>query len=194
MTGRSPSAWRGRSARVQNAGRKQSLFAKIGREIADHPAETTALVAMAVALSRLLHRRKSASPGRRRALLPLSIMAALCIIGLSACATERVISVKPGMESYGRDYPENFAAAGRKIALEQCAACHAIDQNSRSPQANAPPMNMLLSRYDANRLADDLIAGTWVGHDKMPRFDFNVIAADSLLAYLETLDKDRRDR
>lgn len=194
LVSRSPSAWRGRST-VSRAGvveRRPALFARIGREIADHPAETTALVAMAVALSRLLPRRRGASSSRRR-LLPLSIMAALCLIGLSACVS-KVIAVEPALESYGRTYPENFAAAGRKIALEQCSACHAIDEHSRSPNANAPPMNTLLSRYDADRLADDLIAGAWVGHDEMPRFDFNVIAADSLIAYLEAIDKNRSDR
>ena len=55
-------------------------------------------------------------------------------------------------------------------------------------------MNTLLSRYDADTLADDLIAGKWVGHADMPLFDFNVIAADSLVAYLETIDKDSGKR
>jgi hypothetical protein len=180
---------------------RRSLFDQVGREILDHPAETAALVTMAVALSRLLPRRRAnpaagVSTRRRRALLPLSIMAALCIIGLSACATEknRIVAVAPSLESYGREYPEDFATAGRKIALEQCATCHAVDQHNDSPNRDAPPMNTLLSRYDPDRLADDLIAGTWVGHDEMPLFDFNVIAADSLIAYLETIEKDRGER
>jgi mono/diheme cytochrome c family protein len=155
---------------------------------------------MAVARSRLLRRRQAdpsadVSP-RRRAVLPLSMMAALCIIGLAACATEddRIVSVEPSLDSFGREYPEDFVMAGRKIALEQCASCHAVDRHNVSPNRAAPPLNALFSRYDPDRLADDLIAGTWVGHEEMPRFDFNVIAADSLIAYLETIDKDRGER
>ena len=194
-----PAARRGPSARGAPHARR-SLFDRLGREFVDHPAETAALVTMAVAFSRLLPWRQahpaSDVPTRRRALLPLSMMAALCIIGLSACATgdDRIVTVAPGLDSYGREYPEDFATAGRKIALDQCASCHAIDQHNVSPNRASPPLNTLLSRYDPDRLADDLIAGTWVGHEGMPRFDFNVIAADSLIAYLETIDKDRGER
>jgi cytochrome c553 len=133
---------------------------------------------------------------RRRTLLPISLMAALCIVSLSGCALlyDRIIPVEPSPSSYGREYPENFAEAGRKIAQEQCASCHAIDQQVRSPDPEAPPLNTLLSRYDADRLADDLIAGNRVGHDEMPAFDFNVIAADSLIAYLESIYNDLGER
>jgi mono/diheme cytochrome c family protein len=104
------------------------------------------------------------------------------------------VPVAPDLDSFGREYPDNFAAAGRQLAVEHCASCHAIDHNSISPNRNAPPMNTLLSRYDADTLTDDLVAGVWVGHAGMPLFDFNVIAADSLVAYLETINKGLGDR
>jgi hypothetical protein len=66
------------------------VFHKIGREVMEHPAETAALVAMGVALSRILRRPRSGKRAvaenarRSRGVLPLSVMAALCILGLSA--------------------------------------------------------------------------------------------------------------
>jgi hypothetical protein len=211
----SPSVWRGRVQTRSNSSeatgaqggaelpKKRGLASKIGREVAEHPAETAALVTMALAMARLLPGRRGWPPAsspagrlRRRTLLPISLMAALCIVSLSGCALlyDEPVPVEPNPSSYGREYPEDFAAAGRKIALGQCASCHAIDQQSVSPDPEAPPMNTLLSRYDADRLADNLIAGNRVGHDQMPRFDFNVIAADSLIAYLEAIYMDLGER
>lgn len=114
---------------------------------------------------------------------------AVCLVAVSGCAlfNDRVVSVEPEPASFGRDYPENFVAAGRKIAKEQCSSCHGIDQLSKSPISEAPPFNTLLQHRDPDKLADNLIAGNRVGHDGMPAFDFNVIAADSLLAYLEEI-------
>jgi mono/diheme cytochrome c family protein len=126
---------------------------------------------------------------RRSSVIPIRVMAALCIAGLASCATddERTISVAPDPSSYGREYADDFTNAGRQIVEQSCASCHAIGDQTRSPQPDAPPMNTLLSRYDPDKLADDLIAGIRVGHDNMPLFDFNVIAADSLIAYLESI-------
>jgi hypothetical protein len=61
------------------------VFGRIGREVAEHPAETAALLTMALALSRLLPRSRAGKRGRvSRGVLPLGVMAALCILGLSA--------------------------------------------------------------------------------------------------------------
>ena len=75
------SAFPGRKARG-------SVLDKIGREVMEHPAETAALVAMGIALSRLLRRPRSGlrveNVRGRRGVLPLGVMAALCVLGLSA--------------------------------------------------------------------------------------------------------------
>jgi mono/diheme cytochrome c family protein len=78
-------------------------------------------------------------------------------------------------------------AEGRDIAVQNCAGCHALDADTSSPRADAPPMKDLLARYDAEALADDLIAGIKLGHEDMPQFDFTVIAADALVAYLRSI-------
>lgn len=78
-------------------------------------------------------------------------------------------------------------AEGRTLAERECASCHALEAGQTSPRADAPPMSELLARYDADALATDLIEGVRLGHQDMPQFDFNVIAADALVAYLGSI-------
>ena len=129
-------------------------------------------------------------------LISVRIAAVIAIATLSGCLSDdpSAVAVAPALDAFGREYPEDFAAAGRQLATEQCSSCHAIDNESISPNRDAPPMNTLLSRYNPDSLADDLIEGVRVGHGDMPLFDFNVIAADSLIAYLERIEKDRGER
>ena len=135
----SPSAWRGaprprrrsvqagslRDADTPPRRRRPSFLRRAGEEIAEHPAETAALLAMVVAMSRLLRTRKRTPTQnddgltrRRRSVIPISVMAALCILGLASCATddERAIAVAPDPNSYGREYAEDFTNAGHQIA------------------------------------------------------------------------------
>ncbi|MDP3493766.1 MAG: cytochrome c [Hyphomonadaceae bacterium] len=86
-----------------------------------------------------------------------------------------------------------LVSAGRDVAVRECASCHAIDQDMISPHASAPPMRTLLSRYEPDMLANDLIEGVRVGHDDMPFFDFNIAAADSLVAYIKSIDRNRAE-
>ena len=83
-------------------------------------------------------------------------------------------------------------ASGRQLVVRECSSCHAIDQGAKSPNPEAPPMKSLLARYDPEMLADDLIEGIRVGHNEMPHFDFNVIAADALVAYLKSISSPQR--
>jgi mono/diheme cytochrome c family protein len=78
-------------------------------------------------------------------------------------------------------------ADGRAVAQRECATCHALDNSTASPRADAPPMRDLLARYEKDALANDLIEGIKLGHKDMPQFDFNVIAADALIAYLRSI-------
>jgi hypothetical protein len=57
-------------------------------ELREHPIETAALVSMLAALLRLGGKRSGKSPERWRApLLPLGLMAAICLLGLATCVT-----------------------------------------------------------------------------------------------------------
>jgi mono/diheme cytochrome c family protein len=88
------------------------------------------------------------------------------------------------------DNDTGLAEAGRQVAVEQCSSCHAIDSDTMSPRPGAPPMSILLEGYDPDMLANDLIEGIRVGHDEMPRFDFNIMATDALIAYLKSIERD----
>jgi cytochrome c len=92
----------------------------------------------------------------------------------------------------GKHRPEfdpALAADGRRIAVRECSSCHAIDDQRVSPRPEAPPMLAVLWGYDPDMLAEDLIEGIRVGHDDMPHFDFDVRAADALVAYLKSIER-----
>src|SRR5882672_11288935 len=118
------------------------------------------------------------------------VLAFMSILTLSACVAGApagpATGGKPRNEAlYESANDPGLISSGRQVVMSQCASCHAVDQNSKSPNPDAPPMNTVLSRYDPEMLADDLIEGIRVGHNEMPHFDFNVIAADALIAYLK---------
>lgn len=77
--------------------------------------------------------------------------------------------------------------AGKAIAEKQCAQCHAIDRASRSTNPAAPPLRDVLAVNDADNLAYRFIEAMRVGHDEMPVFDFDVRAADALVAYIASI-------
>jgi len=54
-------------------------------------------------------------------------------------------------------------------------------------------MRTLLARYEPDMLANDFIEGVRVGHDEMPFFDFDIAAADALIAYLKSIDRNRAE-
>src|SRR5690349_2525655 len=96
---RAPSAWRGKAAVVESHGghaissstfSKDRLLQKATREILDHPVETFAVVAAALAVGRVLTRPKRTDEpkSRRRASSKgaLAIVAGICLLMLSACA------------------------------------------------------------------------------------------------------------
>jgi mono/diheme cytochrome c family protein len=77
---------------------------------------------------------------------------------------------------------------GRDIAEAQCAACHAVGPYGASPNVAAPPFRTILSRYRADVLEEELIAGIQVAHP-MPDFQFNPQGTDALIAYLQSIQE-----
>ncbi len=76
---------------------------------------------------------------------------------------------------------------GRTVAERNCASCHAIGSMGESPNPRAPLFRTVLSRYDADTLATELIVGIRVAHTPMPQFQFNPVAADSLISYMRSV-------
>jgi mono/diheme cytochrome c family protein len=80
---------------------------------------------------------------------------------------------------------------GREIAVAQCSSCHALDNNAKSPNPEAPPLRSALWRFEENGLANHFIEALQVGHGDMPLFDFTPIGADALIAYLKSIKTPR---
>lgn len=81
---------------------------------------------------------------------------------------------------------QDMISDGRDIAEAQCAACHAVGPYGDSPNAAAPPLRRVLSRYNADVLEQELIEGIQVAHP-MPEFQFNPQGVDALIAYLRAI-------
>jgi mono/diheme cytochrome c family protein len=76
---------------------------------------------------------------------------------------------------------------GRAIAQAQCARCHAIGREDKSPMALAPPFREIPQRYPVEHLAEALAEGIVVGHPAMPEFVFDPPEIDAILSYLRSL-------
>jgi len=117
------------------------------------------------------------------------------LIGCATGATDKQDPLLARSESEAKGWKgapqgtqdSELVAAGRRIAERECSSCHAIDRASRSPKPGVPPLRDVLALNDADNLAYRFIDGMRVGHDKMPRFDFDIRAADALVAYLGTI-------
>lgn len=82
-------------------------------------------------------------------------------------------------------------AAGRALARENCAECHAISEGRKSRRKEAPPFNTLWKRYKIDDLQEAFAEGVAVGHRglDMPEFTFQPDEADALIAYIKSLKK-----
>jgi len=82
---------------------------------------------------------------------------------------------------------ESNIDAGRIIALENCARCHAVGREDVSPLDEAPPFRRLRERYPIEDLQEALAEGIVVGHNEMPPFAFDPAQIEALLFYLGSL-------
>jgi mono/diheme cytochrome c family protein len=114
--------------------------------------------------------------------------------GASAPREATTTRQPPAIEIQQPQLDRGQIAEGRGIAVRECSACHAIDGGSTSPRREAPPLKTVLWRYDEEALATHLIEAIRVGHSGMPLFDFNVIGADALIAYLRSIRTPRDER
>jgi cytochrome c len=111
----------------------------------------------------------------KQTVLVLALLVSGCAAGESANEGAAPAPLQQEMISDGRD-----------IAEAQCAACHAVGPYGDSPNADAPPLRRVLSRYNADVLEEELIAGIQVAHP-MPEFQFNPQGVDALIAYLRAI-------
>lgn len=107
--------------------------------------------------------------------------------GVPAGASLHAESEQSGWGGTGTMPDPAQIADGRRIAETECAMCHAIDARSVSPNPSALPFRDVLATNDPDQLAYRFIDAMKVGHDEMPVFDFNIPAADALIAYLKSI-------
>lgn len=131
----------------------------------------------------------SSRPARWREL----VFAAGALAALAGCASTMA---PPEGEAEAQGWPGVAAnsdpaqvATGRQIAERECAQCHSVERTGKSPNAEAPPLRNVLAVNDADSLAYRFIEAMRVGHDEMPLFDFDVQAADALIAYIATISE-----
>jgi cytochrome c len=78
---------------------------------------------------------------------------------------------------------------GRAYARSHCARCHAIDENSASPVAIAPPFRVLHERYPVESLEEALAEGIVTGHAAMPEFRLEPDQISDFIAFLKSLER-----
>jgi mono/diheme cytochrome c family protein len=78
--------------------------------------------------------------------------------------------------------------AGRDIADQLCARCHAIGAEGESPHEQAPPFRTFADRWPVDHLGEALAEGITVGHEDMPEFVLEPEEIDAFIAYLESLE------
>ncbi|HEV7372828.1 cytochrome c [Arenibaculum sp.] len=83
------------------------------------------------------------------------------------------------------------ADAGRRIAEEHCAWCHAVAGPGPGPVAQAPAFSSFGRNWPVEALAEALAEGIVVGHSqvRMPEFVLSPEAIEDLLAYLASVQE-----
>jgi mono/diheme cytochrome c family protein len=76
---------------------------------------------------------------------------------------------------------------GRHVAERDCAACHAVGPQGRSPNGGAPPFRELSLRYNPISLEAALHRLARQGHFEMPRGRVSDADAEDLAAYIGSL-------
>lgn len=98
--------------------------------------------------------------------------------------TAYIMSLKGDEQAKTDDNP---VLVGHELLRENCARCHAIDRDSASALAAAPPFRDIVTKYDPAFLEEALAEGIVTGHNDMPEFTFEPGQVTAIVAYLQTL-------
>jgi mono/diheme cytochrome c family protein len=77
--------------------------------------------------------------------------------------------------------------AGRDLADEHCARCHAVGRRGASPMVKATPFRDVHRKYPVDYLEEAFGEGTTGNHLGMPDFTFSPRQITDLLAYIKGL-------
>ena len=84
---------------------------------------------------------------------------------------------------------EEMIAKGQALVEENCARCHAIGRDDKSPHEKAPPFRDVVEIYPSENLAEALAEGIVSGHPDMPVFQFEPPQIEAFLGYLNSLSE-----
>ena len=76
---------------------------------------------------------------------------------------------------------------GKTLAEKNCAWCHAIEMQGKSPNPDAPPFRNLKRRHPLLSLREPLERGIAAPHEEMPRFEMTETQIQSLVAFINSL-------
>ncbi len=109
-------------------------------------------------------------------------LAALSLLSASLLAASVIIATGASAQS-----AQGNRQAGRAIAEQHCARCHAIGRKGASPFAKATPFRDIHRKYPVDYLEEAFGEGTTGNHLGMPDFQFTPRATGDLLAYIKSL-------
>ncbi len=80
------------------------------------------------------------------------------------------------------------AELGRRLAEQWCSGCHRIDPGPPETTVDSPPAFAAMAR-DPELSPEALRAWLWAPHPPMPDLDLTRVEIESLVAYIESLDR-----
>lgn len=83
--------------------------------------------------------------------------------------------------------------AGRRLAMRNCAVCHAIGIEGESPNPRSPTLRDLYRRYPLGRVEEALREGMLRGHRAMPPMRLSDRQIEDLIAYLRSIQLPNRE-
>lgn len=76
---------------------------------------------------------------------------------------------------------------GGRLAKENCAACHSVELEGKSPNTAAPPFRELGTRFPVETIDEALLAKVRPNHPDMPAFTMTPDQAADIAAYIAWL-------
>jgi cytochrome c len=98
-----------------------------------------------------------------------------------------IVGVLLGLSSASACMAQTPQERGEVLARGLCSRCHAISRSGESPHAAAPRFRTLDNQTDLSKLAERLRGGLLTGHEDMPTFRFDRDDADSVVAYIRSV-------
>lgn len=93
-----------------------------------------------------------------------------------------------------RQESEDRVRAGGMLASEYCSGCHALGPEGASRNRNAPEFRNIARRHPLLALREPITRGIAAPHEEMPRIALTDRQIDSIVAYINNLAGQKRQR